>query len=73
MRWRQTFETVSYQKFFEAPIEIIWPVVFPATADIVVDRACSKSYIAVLEEEERARVVEDVREILNRGDRKSVV
>ena len=70
MKWRQTFETVPYKQFFNSPEERTWPVVFPATRSIVIDRACSKSYIAVLDEQEKARVKRDVEEIVERGEDK---
>jgi len=70
MKWRQTFDTVSYQRLFHPPDETTWTVVFPATTQIAVDRACSKSYIAVLEEEEKTKVRQDIQEIMERGDDK---
>ncbi|KAF8625795.1 hypothetical protein AX15_005182 [Amanita polypyramis BW_CC] len=68
MQWRQAFETASYQNLFEKPIEKIWAVVFPTTVDLAVARACSKSYISVLEEGEKAKVVKEVTEIVERGE-----
>ncbi|KAK2466880.1 hypothetical protein APHAL10511_001138 [Amanita phalloides] len=68
MLWRQTFETTSYQKYFQAPVEKIWSVVFPATVDIAVDRACSKSYIAVLEDDEKENVTHEIKQIVDRGE-----
>ncbi|KIL69790.1 hypothetical protein M378DRAFT_68458, partial [Amanita muscaria Koide BX008] len=70
MKWRQTFKTVSYSQFFDSPEETTWPVVFPATRSTVIDRACSKSYIAVLDEQEKERVKRDVEEIVERGEDK---
>lgn len=40
----------------------------PATADIVADRVCSKSYIAIESEETQAQVRGWVRDILKKGD-----
>ena len=68
MLWRKVYETPSYLKFFKEPVEKTWSVVFPATADIAVNRASSKSYIAVLEEDEKSKVVNDVREIVARSE-----
>lgn len=68
MLWRKVYETASYLKFFKEPVEKTWSVVFPATVDIAVNRACSKSYIAVLEEDEKSKVVNDVQEIVTRGE-----
>ncbi|KAJ7285789.1 S-adenosyl-L-methionine-dependent methyltransferase [Mycena rebaudengoi] len=42
----------------------------PANNDIVVDRACSKSYVAVLSEEEKEKVKDDLRAIIERGEEK---
>ena len=68
MLWKKVYETPSYLKFFKEPVEKTWSVVFPATADIAVNRACSKSYIAVLEEDEKSKVVNDVQKIVARGE-----
>ncbi|KAL1708260.1 S-adenosyl-L-methionine-dependent methyltransferase [Schizophyllum commune] len=42
--------------------------ILPGTTELTVDRACSKSYIASLPEDERAEVVKDVRAILEKGE-----
>jgi hypothetical protein len=68
MLWKKVYETPSYQKYFSEAVEKIWPVIFPATADIVVNRACSKSYVAVLEENAKSKVANDVQEIVARGE-----
>lgn len=66
--WRATFGTPGYQALFAPPEETQWSDQLLGTERIVVDRACSKSYIAVLPEEERKQVVEDIKGILARGD-----
>ncbi|KAF5381088.1 hypothetical protein D9615_003995 [Tricholomella constricta] len=66
--WRQVFDTESYQQFFQPPAEKVWPYALPTTVDIAVDRALSKSYIAVLSEEEKAEVQNDVRAIAEKGE-----
>ncbi|KZT26356.1 S-adenosyl-L-methionine-dependent methyltransferase [Neolentinus lepideus HHB14362 ss-1] len=66
--WRQTFNTPNYQSIFQPPIEKTWDRSLPGTLEIAIDRACSKSYIAVLPEAEKKKVVEDVTEIVKRGD-----
>ncbi|KNZ71795.1 hypothetical protein J132_07284 [Termitomyces sp. J132] len=68
--WHQTFETVSYREFFESPVEKIWPYKLPTNVDIVVDRASSKSYIAVLPPIDKAEVQADVRRIVDEGEDK---
>jgi len=70
MKWRQAFDTASYQRLFHPPDETTWTVVFPVTTQMAVDRACSKSYIAVLEEEVKTKVKQDIQEIVERGDDK---
>ncbi|TFK55032.1 S-adenosyl-L-methionine-dependent methyltransferase [Heliocybe sulcata] len=68
MLWRQTFDTPNYQSLFQPHIEKIWERSLPGTLEIVVDRACSKSYTAVLPEDEKKKVVEDVTQIVKTGD-----
>lgn len=68
--WRQAFDTPNYQKLFAAPEENQWPYDLPATVDIVVDRASSKSYISILPDAEKAKVQADLREIVNKGEDK---
>ncbi|KAG6907357.1 hypothetical protein DXG01_009241 [Tephrocybe rancida] len=66
--WRQVFDTASYRKFFQAPEEKAWPYALPTTVDITVDRASSKSYIAVLSASDKAEVQSDVRKIAENGE-----
>lgn len=66
--WRAFFRTPEYEASFEAPNEKTWSYHLEGTEDIVVDRASSKSYIAVLPPDEKAKVQATIREILKRGD-----
>ena len=66
--WRATFDTPSYQKFFQPPEERTFEFNLVGTRDIVVNRACSKSYIAVLPSDEKAKVIQDIDAILDRKD-----
>ena len=66
--WRAWSSTPGYKEHFESPEETTWANNLLGTEKIVVDRACSKSYIAVLPESERESVKSDVRAILSRGD-----
>ncbi|OSC99079.1 S-adenosyl-L-methionine-dependent methyltransferase [Trametes coccinea BRFM310] len=66
--WRATFSTPSYQANFEPPEENVWDYVLHGTRDIVVNRACSKSYIAVLGPEDKQKVISDIDDILQRKD-----
>ncbi|ESK94566.1 methyltransferase type 11 [Moniliophthora roreri MCA 2997] len=68
--WRKAFDTSSYQAAFNPPEEKTWTYEIPATVDLTVDRACSKSYIAVLPEAEKSSVIEDTQGILERGEGK---
>jgi len=64
------FDTSSYKLFFQPPLENVWQFSLPTTTDIAVDRASSKSYIAVLPEEEKDKVRQDVRAIVDKGEDK---
>lgn len=66
--WRKTFETESYKRLFEPPQEKTWAYTLTGTLEIVVDRANSKSYIAVLPDDEKAQVNEDMTAIVKQGD-----
>ncbi|KAJ7709859.1 S-adenosyl-L-methionine-dependent methyltransferase [Mycena rosella] len=68
--WRQAFDTAAYQKLFDPPQEKTWSSLRPATLDIVVDRACSKSYMAILSAEETDKVKQDLAAIVERGEDK---
>ncbi|KAG6851016.1 hypothetical protein H0H93_004503 [Arthromyces matolae] len=68
--WRQVFETPAYGKFFNPPMEKIWSFGIPTTVEETVDRASSKSYVAVLPPTEKAEVLSDVRNIVTRGEDK---
>jgi hypothetical protein len=66
--WRAAFETQEYPRLFEPQEEREWPYSIPGTVDIAINRACSKSYIAVLPSPEQAQVKSDVKNIVERGD-----
>lgn len=66
--WRAFFKVPEYEANFEAPIEKIWEYHLEGTEDIVVDRASSKSYIAILPPDEKAKVQAAIRDIVKRGD-----
>ena len=54
--WRQTFDTPSYKQFFHPHEETVFTYYLPGNLQIVADRVCSKSYIAVLDKEEQKKV-----------------
>ncbi|CAL1704518.1 unnamed protein product [Somion occarium] len=66
--WRAVFSTSSYNKLFDAPDEKVFEYILPGTREIVVERASTKSYIAVLPPDEKEKVRKDVGEIVDRGD-----
>ena len=67
MYWRQTFDTQSYQREFNPPEENTWTYKLQADKEIVVDRASSKSYVAVLPDDKKAEVQEEIRKIVDQG------
>ncbi|KAF9053225.1 S-adenosyl-L-methionine-dependent methyltransferase [Panaeolus papilionaceus] len=69
MYWRATFSTPSYQSLFCPPVESTWTYTLHGTKESVVDRASSKSYIAVLEKEEKEKVQERIRQIIDEADK----
>ncbi|KAH6918533.1 S-adenosyl-L-methionine-dependent methyltransferase [Coprinopsis sp. MPI-PUGE-AT-0042] len=66
--WRQCFETASYKEAFQTPDEQVKPYYIEGTEQGAVDRASSKSYIAILPPDEKGRVQQTIREIVRRGD-----
>lgn len=66
--WRAAFKTSVYPELFEPQEETTWSFPFLGTKEIVVNRACSKSYIAVLPADEKEHVRADVAAIVDRGD-----
>lgn len=66
--WRATFSTDSYKELFVPPEETVWEYTLEGTRDIVVDRVCSKSYIAVLPPDAKEKVRKEVGAIVDRGD-----
>ena len=68
--WRQVFSAPSYTTFFAQPEETKLSYVLPETEARVLDRVCSKSYIAVQTRETQAQVRAQVKEILERGEDK---
>lgn len=68
--WRQVFDAPSYPKLFHPPEEVVFPHIITGTVEAVTERVCTKSYIAVQSEEERAKILRLVSEIVERGDGK---
>ncbi|KAH8116974.1 S-adenosyl-L-methionine-dependent methyltransferase [Phellopilus nigrolimitatus] len=68
--WRKVFDVPSYAKFFKPHEETVLSHTIPATVDSVADRVFSKSYIAVLPDEEKQKVRQDVKAIVEKGEDK---
>ena len=66
--WRATFSTPTYGKFFEPQEENVRNYILPGSRDIVVDRACSKSYIAVLPPDERQKLLDDIDALMKKRE-----
>ena len=71
--WRALFETQSFQSLFQPQKEGLWCYSLVSSLDSVIDRAMSKSYIAVQPEDIKARIKSDITEIAQRGDGKQWV
>jgi len=65
MRWKKTFDTEAYQRFFEPPKEESWSYHITGSKESAVDRASSKSYIAVLPDNEKKEVQDKIRKIVD--------
>ncbi|KAF8522242.1 S-adenosyl-L-methionine-dependent methyltransferase [Hysterangium stoloniferum] len=68
--WRQTFDTPSYMSSFEAPEENTFRHSVMGTFQGVIDRAFTKSYIAIASEEDKDQIRAQLTEIVKRGDDK---
>lgn len=68
--WRALFRTQSFQSLFQPHKERSWCYPLVSSLDIVIDRAMSKSYIAVQSEDNKATIKANITEIVNRGDGK---
>ncbi|KAG8935694.1 hypothetical protein FRC02_006970 [Tulasnella sp. 418] len=66
--WRKTFEVPTYARSFKDPIENLVSFAVPTTASGVIDRVCSKSYITILPDKEKNKLVEELKNILNEGE-----
>ena len=66
--WRATFTTPTYAQLFEPQDEQTFAYPLVGTRQLVVDRACSKSYVAVLPPDEKQQVKKDVEAIVDKGD-----
>jgi ubiquinone/menaquinone biosynthesis C-methylase UbiE len=67
---RQSFSMPGYTSLFHPMDESEWSHYTLATEQIITERQLSWSYISVLPPDEKAKVVEDIKVILERGDGK---
>jgi hypothetical protein len=68
--WRALFGTQSFRNFFHPHKERSWCYPLVSSLDIVIDRAMSKSYVAVQSEDVKATIKAGITEIVDRGDGK---
>lgn len=68
--WRAAFDTAGYKTNFSPPQTLEFPRNLEATEDSVINRVLSKSYITMLSEEERAGLVKQLKEIVEKGEGK---
>ncbi|TDL24773.1 S-adenosyl-L-methionine-dependent methyltransferase [Rickenella mellea] len=66
--WRQTFDTPAYRKFFEPPEEKVWSYHLLGSHEIIKNRALSASYIAILPDDEKAKLAEEISAIIDEGE-----
>ncbi|KAF9533022.1 S-adenosyl-L-methionine-dependent methyltransferase [Crepidotus variabilis] len=69
MLWRQAFETPSYKQNFQKPEEHVSSYTLHTTKEHVVDRVFSKSYIAVLPDDQKTEVKNAVQKILDESNK----
>jgi len=68
--WREMFKTATYLSHFHSHEEKVWEYILPTTTEIAIDRALSKSYVAILEGEKKEKVKADLEQILQTGEGK---
>lgn len=68
--WRQAFQTPSYVKFFERPEEMVFRHSVTGSYAGAIDRAFSKSYVAIASEDDKTLIRKQLSDILERGDGK---
>jgi len=68
--WRQFYDAPSYREFFETAEETKWKYILPTTVEGVVTRALSKSYISALPEDERTKVADSLRSVLETEEKR---
>ncbi|KAF5373778.1 hypothetical protein D9758_000584 [Tetrapyrgos nigripes] len=71
--WRKAFETTAYKNYFDPQNERVFEYSLETTSSQVVDRACSKSYMAILSPEDKQKAIKDLEAILERGEDKEWV
>ena len=69
MFWRKTFDTKSYKEEFQPPQEKTWSYHLQGTKESAVDRASSKSYIAILPEDKKQEVQDEICRIIDHAEK----
>ena len=67
MYWRQTFDTPSYKREFNPPEEKTWSYTVHANKELVVDRVSSRSYFAILPDDKKSKVQQEIRKLVEQG------
>ncbi|KDQ18474.1 hypothetical protein BOTBODRAFT_28848 [Botryobasidium botryosum FD-172 SS1] len=67
-QWRETFNTQPYLNLFHPHEEKEWEHIIPTTAEKVVERVLSKSYVAALDEEVKEKMKGELQAILKSGE-----
>ncbi|KAK0463935.1 S-adenosyl-L-methionine-dependent methyltransferase [Desarmillaria tabescens] len=68
--WRNAFDTESYKKAFQPPVEKTWAYTLPCDVSLAVDRATTTSYIQNLPADAKSKVLNEIKTIVERGDDK---
>lgn len=68
MAWKKMYKTPSFEKYFTELEPTHQLRKLPTTFDGVVDRMLSKSYVSVLPDEQKERLVQDAHRILSAPD-----
>lgn len=69
-KWRAFFDVPAYKELFQPHLEEVFEYNLTGTNDIVINRAFSKSYMTMLPPDEKAKVEQQIKQILEKGDDK---
>jgi len=69
MLWRNTFDTPSYQRLFDSPEEKNFGYTLPGTEQSAVDLVLSLSFVAILPDDKKVEIGEEVRKIIRAAEK----